>query len=164
MELVTPAIGLAFWTLLAFTILLLILRAFAWKPILGAVKTREESIENSLKAAEKAKEEMQALQASNEELLKEAYEQRDALLKTAKETHDQMISEAKGKAQTEADKLISQARTVINNEKNAALTELKQQVASLSIDIAEKIIKEKLSDDQKQHALVANLVADVNLN
>lgn len=164
MELVTPAIGLAFWTLLAFTILLLILRAFAWKPILGAVKTREESIENSLKAAEKAKEEMQALQASNEELLKEAYEQRDALLKTAKETHDQMISEAKGKAQTEADKLISQARTVINNEKNAALTELKQQVASLSIDIAEKIIKEKLSDDQKQHALVANLVEDVNLN
>lgn len=164
MELVTPGIGLIFWTTLTFIILLVLLRKFAWKPILSAVNTREESISNALNAAEEAKKEMQNLQASNEKLLIEAREERDAMLKEAREMKTQMVEEAKNVAKVEADKMITSAKEVIANEKKAALTELKNQVATLSIEIAEKVVKEQLSSDDKQKQLVDGLVAEVSLN
>ncbi|MES2629251.1 MAG: F0F1 ATP synthase subunit B [Bacteroidota bacterium] len=162
--LVSPEIGLIFWTTLVFVLLFVLLSKFAWKPILSAVKTREESIHDALQSAVKAKEEMAALTASNEQLLKEAYTERDSILKKAKEVHEQMIADARNIAKTEADKLITAARTAIGVEKQAALTELKNQVASLSIEIAEKIVREHLSANEKQQALAENLVKEVNLN
>lgn len=162
--LTTPGIGLIFWTSIVFISLVVLLGKFAWKPILSAIKTREESIEAALKAAEKAKAEMQELKAGNEKILAEARAERDALLKDARDTKDAIINEAKTKAKTEADRILTSAREQINNEKNAAITELKNQVATLSIEIAEKILRSELSSDDKQKALVTNLMKDVNLN
>ena len=164
MELVTPDLGLAIWTTIAFLILLVLLRLFAWKPILGAVKEREESIEKSLRSADEAKKEMAALQASNEALLKEARQERDNLLAEARDTKDQMIAEAKGKAKEEAEKIMAQTRDVIETEKKAALTEIKNQVATLSLEIAERVIKEELSSDKKQQELVSKLIDEVKMN
>jgi len=164
MELVTPDLGLAIWTTIAFLILLVLLRLFAWKPILGAVKEREESIEKSLRSADEAKKEMAALQASNEALLKEARQERDNLLAEARDTKDQMIAEAKGKAKEEAEKIMAQTREVIETEKKAALTEIKNQVATLSLEIAERVIKEELSSDKKQQELVSKLIDEVKMN
>lgn len=158
------SVGLFFWQTLLFVGLIFILRKFAWKPILDAVNEREQFIEESLGAAEKAKLELARLQAKNEDLLKEARAERDELLKQAKETKEKIVSEAKGKAQAEADKLIENARLVIENEKMAAVTELKNQVATLSIEIAEKIIRKELATEEKQKALVGDLIEDVNLN
>lgn len=164
MELVKPAIGLIFWMSITFLSILFILRKFAWKPILKMIKDREDSIEGALKAAENAKKEMLELQAGNERILNEARAERDALLKEARDTKEAIINEAKNKAKVEADRLVAQARETINNEKMAALTELKNQVATLSIDIAEKILKESLSNDDKQKTLVNNLMKEVTLN
>ncbi len=164
MELVTPDPGLVFWTTVSFLILFFLLAKFAWKPILAAVKTREESIKDALDSAVKAKEEMAALTATNEQLMKEAYAERDSILKKAKDVQEQMIADARNTAKTEADKLITSARSAINIEKQAALTELKNQVASLSIEIAEKIVREHLSTNEKQQALAENLVKEVSLN
>lgn len=164
MELVTPGLGLIFWTTLVFLLLFVLLSKFAWKPILSSVKQREDSIHDALQSAVKAKEEMAALTAANEQLMKEAYIERDSILKKAKEVQEQMISDARNTAKTEADKLITSARVAINVEKQAAITELKNQVASLSIEIAEKIVREHLSTNEKQQALAENLVKEVNLN
>lgn len=164
MELVKPSIGLIFWMAVSFSIILFILKKFAWKPILGMIKEREESIENALAAAEKAKEEMKALQSNNERILAEAKAERDALLKEAREMKDKIISEAKGQATKEGERLLKIARENIQNEKMAAITELKNQVATLSIEIAEKILKSELSTDEKQKTLVNTLLKDVNLN
>jgi len=164
MELVTPAIGLVFWTTLAFLILLFILRKFAWKPILTAIKTREESIENSLRQAEQARKEMESLQASNESLLQEAREERDRMLREARDSKDQLLSEAKVQAKEEADKIISAARTAIENEKKSAMAEIKTHVAALSLEVAEKILREQLSQDGKQQELVNKYIDQVNLN
>lgn len=164
MDLITPAIGLVFWTSLAFVILLFILKKVAWKPILTAVKEREESIENALKAADKAKQEMASLQASNEALLKEAREERDNMLKAAKDTKDQIIAEAKGKAKEEAENIIAQARQAIEVEKNAAMANIKNQVAELSLSVAEKILRENLSTEDKQKDLVNKYIDEINLN
>jgi F-type H+-transporting ATPase subunit b len=164
MELVKPSIGLIFWMVVSFTIILLLLRKFAWKPILQMIKDREDSIENALSSAEKAKEEMKALQSSNEKILAEARAERDQLLKDAREIKDKMIADAKGMATKEGERLLAIARENIQNEKMAAITELKNQVATLSIDIAEKILKSELSSDEKQKALVNTLLKDVNLN
>lgn len=164
MELVTPGIGLVFWTAVVFVILLVLLSKLAWKPILGAIKQREESIDQALKSAEKAKADMAALQASNEKLLQEARLERDSILKEARDAKEQMIAEAKTKANAEADKILVQAKAAIQNEKVAALTELKNQVASMSIEIAEKIIRAELANDDKQKVLVQNLLKDVTLN
>tara|TARA_R110001592_G_scaffold325782_7_gene606426 strand:+ start:17215 stop:17709 length:495 start_codon:yes stop_codon:yes gene_type:complete len=164
MELIKPAIGLVFWTLVVFLILLVLLKKFAWTPILTAVKSREESINNALNSAEKAKEEMASLQSSNEQLLKDAYEQRDELLRTAKQSHDAIVAEAKGNAQAEADKIIAKAQAEIIAQKNAAVSEIKTQVASLSIEIAEKLLKQELSADSKQKELANTLVAELSLN
>jgi F-type H+-transporting ATPase subunit b len=164
MELVSPSIGLIFWMSVTFLIILLLLKKFAWKPILKMIKDREDSIEGAIKAAEKAREEMKELQAGNERILAEARAERDAMMKEARDTKEAIISEAKAKAKIEADRLVAQARETINNEKLAAITELKNQVATLSIDIAEKILKETLSSDEKQKTLVNNLMKEVTLN
>lgn len=158
------SIGLFFWQTVLFVGLIFLLRKFAWKPILNAVNEREEKIQGALKAADEAEKKMQALNNQSEALLKQAREERDQILKEAREAKEAMISEAKGKASAEADKIIAQARETINNEKMAAITELKNQVAVLSIEIAEKILKEQLSGDDKQKAIVDNLLKEVNLN
>ncbi|MDC0378746.1 MAG: F0F1 ATP synthase subunit B [Flavobacteriaceae bacterium] len=157
------SIGLFFWQTVIFIFLILLLKKFAWKPILDAVNEREEGIKNALLSAEKAKEEMASLQSDNEETLKKARSERDSLLKEAREIKQQLIDEAKSEAKNEAKKIISQAQETIQNEKNAAIVDLKNQVAGLSIDIAEKVLKEKLSDDKAQMQLVKDLVKDVTL-
>jgi F-type H+-transporting ATPase subunit b len=162
--LTTPGIGLIFWTTIVFLLLVFILGKYAWKPILNAVKTRELGIEEALSSAEKAKKEMQELKAGNEKILNEARAERDALLKEARDMKDAIVNEAKTKATKEGERIMAAAREQITNEKNAAITELKNQVASLSIEIAEKILRSELSSDDKQKALVNNLMKDVNLN
>jgi len=157
------SIGLFFWQTVIFIFLILLLKKFAWKPILDAVNEREEGIKNALLSAEKAKEEMASLQSDNEETLKKARSERDSLLKEAREIKQRLIDEAKSEAKSEAKKIISQAQETIQNEKNAAIVDLKNQVAGLSIDIAEKVLKEKLSDDKTQMKLVKDLVKEVTL-
>jgi len=164
MKLVTPDIGLLFWMLVSFGIVLFLLRKFAWKPILASLKSREENISEALNTAKKAKEEMASLKADNEKLLQQARAERDAMLKEARDTKDAIISESKSKAQAEANKIMASARETINTEKNAAIAELKNQVASMSIDIAEKILRQELSRDEKQKSLMENLMRDVPLN
>lgn len=163
-SLIEPAVGLIFWTTITFILLLVLLGKFAWKPILSAIKTREKSIETALKSAESALNDMRELKAANEIILTQARTERDAMLKEARETKDSMIAEARVKAQSEADRIMTAAREQITNEKNAAVADLKKQVAALSIEIAEKILKSELSNDEKQKALVSNLMKDVNLN
>lgn len=164
MELVTPALGLMFWMFVTFAIIFLLLKKFAWKPILKMIKEREDSIDSAIQSAEKARQEMKELQAGNERILAEARAASDALLKDARDAKDSIIAEAKTKAKSEADRLVAQARETINNEKLAAITELKNQVATLSIDIAEKILKEQFSSDEKQKAHINNLMKEVTLN
>jgi F-type H+-transporting ATPase subunit b len=163
-SLIEPAVGLIFWTSITFILLLFLLGKFAWKPILAAIKTREKSIETALKSAESALNDMRELKAANEMILTQARTERDAMLKEARETKDTMVAEARVKAQQESDRIMTAAREQIANEKNAAIAELKKQVAILSIEIAEKILKSELSNDDKQKALVSNLMKDVNLN
>jgi F-type H+-transporting ATPase subunit b len=164
MDLVTPGIGLIFWTLIVFSILLFILRKFAWKPINNAVKNREESIRSALRAADKAREDMEKLQADNEKIMKEAKAERDIIMKEAKDVKDKIITEAKEKADSEARKLIEVARLNIQNEKASAITEIKEQVAKLSVEIAEKILRDKLKDDKNNKELVDKLLKDIKLN
>ncbi|MCF8379267.1 MAG: F0F1 ATP synthase subunit B [Bacteroidales bacterium] len=164
MDLVTPGIGLIVWTTLIFLILLFLLKKFAWTPINNAVKTREESIRAALSSADKAKEEMLLLQADNEKIIIKARNERDSLLKEAKEVKETIIEEAKQKAESEAKKLIEQARTSIKNEKFSAINEIKEQVAILSVEIAEKILREKLANDKEQKDLLDKLLKDIKLN
>lgn len=164
MGLVTPSLGLVFWTTLSFLIVLFLLKKFAWKPILESLKERENTIADALKSAENAKHEMAQLKASNEELLRKARDERDALMKEARDARDLIVAEAKTKATQEADRILAAARENIKNEKMAAVSELKNQVAVLSIEIAEKILRNELSKDEKQKTLVNNLVEEINLN
>lgn len=164
MDLILPSVGLIFWMTITFLIVFFLLRKLAWKPILGALKDREKSIQDALDSAQKAKEEMAALQASNEAILMEARNERDKLLKEARDTKENIISEAKASAQKEADKIIQSARESIQSEKAAAMDELKNQVAKLSIEIAEKIIRTELSSDEKQKALVNTMLNEVSVN
>ena len=154
MELVTPAIGLIFWTTVVFTLLVLLLKKFAWKPILSAVDERNQSIRNSLAQAEKARNEMSELTANNEKIIAQAKVDRDVILKEARDMKNEIISEAKDKASKEAEKLVSTAKEQILNEKMKAITELKNHVADLSIEMAEKILSSELSDVAKQKELV----------
>ena len=149
---------------LTFLTVLFLLSKFAWKPILKMIKDREESIEGALQSAEKAKQEMVRLQSNNENLLREAQLEREAMLKAARDAKDAMINDAKATAKAEADRMISLAREAINNEKQAAVTELKNQVAQLSLQVAEKLIREQLSNDEKQKELANKLVAELKLN
>ena len=157
------SIGLFFWQTIIFVILIFLLKKFAWSPILKAVNDREQGIKDALESAEAAKKEMQSLQADNEKIMKEARAERDSLLKEARDLKNSMISQAKDEAKSEAQKIIESANEAILNEKNAAVSDIKKQVASLSIEIAEKLLKEKLSDDNKQMQIVEDLIKDVKL-
>jgi F-type H+-transporting ATPase subunit b len=164
MDLVTPDIGLIFWTTISFIVLVVILGKFAWKPILKSVNDREKSIREALSEADKARQEMQNINADNERILKEARIDRDAMLKDARDIKNNLIEDAKEEAKVQANKIVEQARTTIEHEKLAAITDLKNQVADLSIDIAEKIIKNELSNKDKQIRLVENMLDDVKLS
>ena len=155
------SLGLFFWQTLLFVALLLLLKKFAWKPILDAVNERETSIKDSLSAAEKARDDMEAVQADNKRILKEARAERDALLAEAKTASVQIVNQAKEAAKAAADKITAQAQETIQNEKIAAIKELKGQVASLSIDIAEKVIQTELKDKATQEQLVTQLVKEI---
>ncbi len=156
--------GLFFWQMILFVLLLLLLKKFAWGPILSALNDREEGIKNALDSAEKAKLEMQNLQADNQKLLQEARTEREAMIKEAREIKEKMISDAKEEAKTEADKMITNAQAAIESEKKSAIAEIKNQVASLSIDIAEKVVKSELADKDKQLKLVESMLNDATLN
>jgi F-type H+-transporting ATPase subunit b len=162
--LVQPEYGLMFWMLVVFLIVLFLLKKFAWGPILKMLNDRETLIEESLNKAAKAKEEIKDLQATNEKMLNEARVERDNMMKEAREARESIVNEAKNKAKVEADRMIAIAREQIQNEKMAAITDLKNQVATLSIEIAEKILKENLSKDENQKSLVNNYIKDINLN
>lgn len=164
MDLVSPGLGLIVWMTIAFLVVWIGLGKFAWPAILGTIKEREESIANALASADNARAEMEKLQSENEAILKQAREERDVILKEAKEIKDKMVTDAKGQAQTEADKIVTSARENIESEKVAAMAEIKNHVATLSIDIAEKILKSELGDAAKQKQLVDTLLDDIKLN
>lgn len=164
MELIQPGLGLIFWMTVTFGIVLFILSKFAWKPILSAIKEREQSIENALNSAQKAKDEMQKLQSENQRLLDEARQERDKILKEAQATANAVIGQAKDKASEEATKLLDNARQAIQTEKAAALTEIKNLVGTLSVNIAEQIIKKELNNDASQKSLVQSYINETNLN
>ncbi|RXR20913.1 F0F1 ATP synthase subunit B [Flavobacterium amnicola] len=156
--------GLFIWQVVIFVGLIFLLKKFAWKPILDAVNTREEGIKNALLSAENAKKEMENLQASNERILQEARMERDALLKDAREIKEKMIADAKEEANVQGARMIEQAKASIESEKNAAMAELKSQVSSLSLEIAEKLLKDELSNKEAQMKLVEKMLGDVKLN
>ena len=164
MELVMPEFGLLFWMLISFSLLLFILKKFAWKPILKALSDRENSIDEALKSAQEAKNEMVKLHADNQQILMEAMRERDKMMKEASEMKEAIVSEAKNKAIIEAEKVIENARISIEREKVAAIDEMKNVIAVFSIDIAEKILKEKLTDDKQQKELVKKYVDQINVN
>jgi F-type H+-transporting ATPase subunit b len=163
-SLVSPAIGTIFWSALIFILFLLILTKFAWKPILSAVKARDEMIKGSLESAAKAREEMLKLQSDNEAILRKAREERENILKEAREVRDRLISEAKGKATEEAGKLIEKARIGIESEKRKAFSEIHDQVANLSVDIASKLLGEKLKHSGEQEKLIDNYLNGIDFN
>lgn len=164
MELITPDIGLLFWMTLSFLIVFMLLKKYAWKPILNGLKTREDNIESALRSAKEAKEEMARLKANNEDLLKEARNERDLMLKEAKEIKDKLISTAESEARVKADAIVAKAMDDIEMEKKAAVNELKNQVAAISLEIAEKVVRQKLGDQKAQSDLVDSLVKEINLS
>lgn len=163
-SLVTPEYGMLFWTLVVFGILMFILKKYAWKPILNAVKERESSIEEALNSAKEAKMAMAELKSDNEAMLNQARNERDEMLKEARSIKEKIVADAKITANAEAEKIVNAARESIQHEKMAAITELKNQVAVLSIEIAEKILKDELSSADKQKTIIDNVVKDINLN
>jgi len=164
MELVTPGIGLIFWQTITFLIVLFLLGKFAWKPIMKALNDREAFIEDALSAAEKAKLEMQGLKAENEKLLAQARLERDKILREATEAGNNLVEMAEEKANEEGARMITIAREAIENEKRAAIAEVKNQAASLSIEIAERILRRELSDPMAQQALAQDYVREVTLS
>ena len=164
MELLTPGIGLIFWQVVIFLLLVVLLGKFAWRPILDSLKIREESIEEALRSADEAREEMSKLQADNEKLLAQAREERDVLLKEAAKIAGQLKDEAKEDAKKITFKLIEDAKASIVSEKEAALKEVRNQVAELSVEIAEKLIRKSLGDEKSQKTLVDEFLAGKNIN
>lgn len=164
MDLITPGLGLVFWTVITFVILLLLLRKFAWKPILGAVSDREDGIKDALAAADKARKEMENLHADNERILQEARAERELMLKDARDMKNKIVTDAKDEAQLQANKMIVQAQAAIQSEKKAAMAELKSHVAGLSIEIAEKVVRAELSNKDKQLKLIEDMLGEATLN
>ncbi len=156
--------GLFFWQAIILVILIVLLAKFAWKPILAALAAREEGISNALLAAENAKKEMQNLKSDNEKLLAEARAERDAMIKETREIKEKMIADAKSEAQAQGEKMIESAKASIESEKNAAMAELKNQVSSLSLEIAETLLKGELSNKEAQTKLVEKMLGDAKLN
>ena len=164
MELVRPDIGLVFWMIVSFSIVLFLLGKFAWPAIMQGLQEREDTIANSLAQAEKAREEMKNLTSKNEELIQAAKDERDQLMKDAKTVHDRIIREAKEKAETEAATIVAAAKEKINNEKMAAITDLKNEMASLSLEISEKVLGRELADKESQLKFANKLVEEVNFS
>lgn len=164
MELIQPGLGLIFWMTLSFGLVLFLLGKYAWKPIMKMLKEREASIESALHAADKAREEMKNLVSDNERLLAEAKNERDAILGEARKIREKMIEEARVRANEEAQRIVDNALERIENEKMAAITELKNQIALLSIEIAEKLIREELSHDKKQEELIRKMLDEIKSN
>lgn len=164
MELLLPKLGLLAWTLLAFLIVFFILRKLAWPAIIKGLKERENSITDALSTAQKVKAEMAQLQSENEALLAKAREERALMLKEARETKDRIINEAKEQAKTEAGKIIAEAQAAINTQKMAALTEVKNQVGKLVVEVSEKVLRRELSGKDAQEAHIQSMVGDVKLN
>lgn len=164
MKLLTPEIGLLVWTLLAFLIVFFILKKLAWPAIIKGLRDRENSIADSLATAERVKAEMAQLQSENEALLAKAREERALLLKEARETKDKIISEAKEQAKVVADKMVTDAQAAINAQKMAALTEVKNQVGKLVIEVSEKVLRKELANKEAQEAHIKGLVDEVKLN
>jgi F-type H+-transporting ATPase subunit b len=164
MELLTPSLGNIVWTAIVFLILILLLGKFAWGPILKAVRTREDNIQDALNQAKLAKKEMENLKADNERIIREAKLERDAILKEARELKDKIVAEAKDAAKTEGDRMIENAKQSIQSEKNAAMADIKNQIGTLSVNIAESILKQKLDNNEAQSELVQNYINKSNLN
>jgi len=164
MELLTPGLGLFVYTLIAFLLVFWILKKFAWKPILGSLNEREKSIADSLATAEKARNEMAALKNENEALLQKAREERSLMMKEAKEQSDKMIADAQSKAKSEYDRIVSDAQAAIDRQKNAALTEVKNHVGNLVIEVTEKVLRKQLSNKAEQESYISGLINDVKLN
>jgi F-type H+-transporting ATPase subunit b len=164
MQLLTPGFGLIIWTLLAFIIVLILLKKYAWKPILNSMNEREQGIADSLATAEKIKLEMTQMKSEHEELLVKAREERGQMLRDAKETKDKIISEAKEQAKIETNKIIADAQSVINQQKMAALTDLKNQVGNLVVEVSEKILRRELSNKQEQENYIKELAENVKMN
>jgi len=162
--LLSVSVGTVFWASVSFIIVLLLLKKMAWGPIVASLKEREEGIANALNEAERARAEMVKLQAGNEDLLRQARDERDQILKDAKLVAEKIRSEASAKTQAETDRMITAARAEIENQKKAAIAELKNSVATLSIDIADKLVREKLTDAEKQKALNQSMAADISAN
>jgi F-type H+-transporting ATPase subunit b len=164
MELITPGLGLIFWMTLAFLLLAYVLGKFAWKPILQMLKERETTIRDALNAANQAREEMKQLQFSNEQLLQEAKNERDAMLNEARKVKEKLIEDARIRASEEASRIVESAKASIQNEKMAAMTELKNQIAESSLNLAKFVLKRELSDPQKQEEYVQELLKEVKIN
>lgn len=164
MQLVTPGIGLLFWMLVSFSLVLFILSKYAWKPIMKGIHQREDTIEKALEAANDAKKEMLTLKAGNEQLLRDAKDERDALMRDARKLKEAILEEAREKANEEASRIIENARENIQFEKMAAINELKNQIATISIEIAEKLIGKELENIDQQKKLTEKLVNEVKIN
>ncbi|HJV19067.1 MAG TPA: F0F1 ATP synthase subunit B [Sediminibacterium sp.] len=164
MELLLPGLGLLFWTLIAFLVVFFLLKAFAWKPILASLKERETGIADAIASADKVKSEMAALKNENEAMMTKAREERAVMIKEAKETADKMIADAKDKAKSEYDRIVSDAQTAILQQKNAALTDVKNQVGSLVIEVAEKVLSRELSNKADQESYIKQLTEGAKLN
>ncbi len=164
MQLVTPGIGLLFWMLVSFSLVLFVLGKYAWKPIMKGIHQREDTIEKALEAANEAKKEMLKLKAGNEQLLRDAKDERDALMRDARKLKEAILDEAREKAHEEADRIIENARENIQFEKMAAINELKNQIASISIEIAEKLIGKELENKDQQQQLTEKLLNEVKIN
>ena len=164
MQLLTPAFGLLIWTMLAFLIVFFILKKFAWPAIVGGLKKREETIAESLATAEKVKAEMAQMKNENEALLASAREERAKLLKEARETKDRIINEAKEQAKIETNKIVTEAQAAITAQKMAALTEVKNQVGKLVIEVSEKVLRKELANKEAQEAHIKGLVDEVKMN
>ncbi len=164
MDLLTPELGLFFWTLVAFLAVFLILKKFAWKPILESLGEREKGIADSIATAERVRNEMSQLKAENEKLLVQAREERTAMLKEAKEMKDRIINEAKDQAKTEANKIIVDAQLQITQQKNAAITAVKNEIGSMAIEVAGRILRKQLNAAEGQEAYMKMLAEDIKLN
>lgn len=164
MELITPGIGLVFWMLLSFGLLVFLLKKFAWIPIINMLEERDNAISEAIDQAKIAREEMKSLQANNELLIIQAKEERDGIIIEARKIREKMIEEAKGKANEESQRIIESAKESINYEKMRAITDLKNQVAQLSIDIAEKLLTKELSDKEKQHKMIEGMLDEIRFN
>lgn len=164
MELLTPEFGLFFWTLLAFLVVLFILRKFAWKPILKTLSERETGIADSIAAAERVKKEMQEMQAENEKVMADAREQRSKILKEAKDEQERIINKAKDDTKTIADKMIADAQQQIQQQKMAALTEVKNEIGNLAVEVAEKVLRKQLASAESQNEYAKMLVDEIKMN